>query len=277
MSQQYGPPPGPPPAPAPGGWGTGPQAPQGPQGPHGPQGGPAAGGWGPGPKRPNHPQRSSKTPWIIMAGAIVAVLLVAVGVVLLVNGQDKGDQPVAGPSSSGVGRTMYTPSPTPTPNDSKGPNDVGVEVGWGVWFTPSKGWLPDPDKSRSGKNYILQQFNARGLIDGYYWVRQTELYDAKGFAEHLVDVESNGMQGVRIGKGTPCKPANPNIKACYAVTYTGVWVAKNGKKIAMQGFVTAYQDQFDRTTATDAALETRVYARRVNELIYMNNSVIKSF
>ncbi|MEV0790805.1 hypothetical protein [Kribbella sp. NPDC050459] len=275
MSQQYGPPPGPPPAPAPGGWGPGPQAPQGPLGPRGPQG-PAGGGWGPGPKRPNHPQRSSKTPWIIMAGAIVAVLLVAVGVVLLVNGKDKGDQPTAEPSS-GVGRTMYTPSPTPTPNDSKGANDVGVEVGWGVWFTPSKGWLPDPDKSRSGKNYILQQFNARGLIDGYYWVRQTELYDAKGFAEHLVDVESNGMEGVKIGKGTACKPANPNIKACYAVTYTGVWVAKNGKKIAMQGFVTAYQDQFDRTTATDAALETRVYARRVNELVYMNNSVVKSF
>jgi hypothetical protein len=211
-----------------------------------------------------------------MAGAIVAVLLVAVGVVLLVNGKDKDVQPVAEPSS-GIGRTMYTPSPTPTPNDSKGPNDVGVEVGWGVWFTPSKGWLPDWDKSKSGKNYILQQFNARGLIDGYYWVRQTELYDAKGFAEHLVDVESNGMQGVRIGKGTACKPANPNIKACYAVTYTGVWVAKNGRKVAMQGFVTAYQDQFDRTTATDAGLETRVYARRVNELVYMNNSVVKSF
>ena len=44
----------------------------------------------------------------------------------------------------------------------------------------------------------------------------------------------------------------------------------------MQGFVTAYQDQFDRVTATDAALETRVYKRRVNELIYMNNSVVKS-
>ncbi|MGW6198868.1 hypothetical protein ACWF0M_22170 [Kribbella sp. NPDC055110] len=259
MSQQYGPPPGPPPAPAPGGWGTGPQG----------------GGWGPGPGRPSHPAKPNRTPWIIMAGAIVAVLLVAVGVVLMVNG--KGDKPATQSTPEPPDRTMYTPSPTPTPNDSKGPNDVGIEVGWGIWFTPSKGWLPDWDKSRSGKNYILQQFNARGLIDGYYWVRQTELYDAKGFAEHLVDVESNGMEGVRIGKGTACKPANPNIKSCYAVSYTGAWVAKNGRKVAMQGFVTAYQDQFDRTTATDAALETRVYARRVNELIYMNNSVVKSF
>ena len=161
------------------------------------------------------------------------MLLVAGGVVLLVNGKD--DKPTTQSTPEPGGRTMYTPSPTPTPNDSKGPNDVGVEVGWGVWFTPSKGWLPDWDKSRSGKNYILQQFNARGLIDGYYWVRQTELYDAKGFAEHLVDVESNGMEGVRIGKGTACKPANPNIKACYAVSYTGAWVAKNGKKVAMSG------------------------------------------
>ncbi|WP_327634163.1 hypothetical protein OHB24_29745 [Kribbella sp. NBC_00482] len=275
MSQQYGPPPGPPPAPAPGGWGTGQQ--QGPpaQGGGGVGGGVGGGSWGPGPGRPSHPPKANRTPWIIMAGAIVAVLLVAGGVVLLVNGKD--DKPTTQSTPEPGGRTMYTPSPTPTPNDSKGPNDVGVEVGWGVWFTPSKGWLPDWDKSRSGKNYILQQFNARGLIDGYYWVRQTELYDAKGFAEHLVDVESNGMEGVRIGKGTTCKPASPNIKACYAVSYTGAWVAKNGKKVAMQGFVTAYQDQFDRTTATDAALETRVYARRVNELIYMNNSVVKSF
>ncbi|GAA3151116.1 hypothetical protein JOF29_008400 [Kribbella aluminosa] len=252
MSQQYGPPPGPPPAPA-----------------------PAPGGWGPGPARPNHPQKPSKLPWIIMAGAIVAVLLVAVGVVLLVNGMGAG-KTAAEKSPEPLG-TMYTPSPTPTPNDSKGPNDVGVEVGYGVWFTPSKGWLPDWDKTKAGKNYILQQFNARGLIDGYYWVRQTTLYDAKGFAEHLVDVESNGMQGVRIGKGAECKPANPNIKACYALTYTGDWVSKDGRHVAMQGFVTAYQDQFDRVTATDAALETRVYKRRVNELQYMNGSLIKSF
>ncbi|MGW7679755.1 hypothetical protein ACWGID_03390 [Kribbella sp. NPDC054772] len=85
------------------------------------------------------------------------------------------------------------------------------------------------------------------------------------------------MQGVRIGKGVQCKAASPNIKACYALSYTGVWVAKNGKKVAMQGFVTAYQDQFDRTTASDAGLETRVYKRRVNELIYMNNTLVKSF
>jgi hypothetical protein len=211
-----------------------------------------------------------------MAGAVVAVLLVALGVVLLVNGNGKGDKPAAQQTPDPVG-SLYTPSPTPTPNDSKGPNDLGVEVGWGVWFTPSKGWLPDWDKSKSGKNYILQQFSARGLIDGYYWVRQTELYNAKSFAEHLVDVESNGMQGVRIGSGVACKPANPNIKACYALSYTGVWVGKNGAKVSMKGFVTAYQDEFDRVTATDAALESRVYARRVNELIYMNNSVQKSF
>ncbi|MFC6156793.1 flagellar basal body-associated FliL family protein [Kribbella jiaozuonensis] len=268
MSQQYGPPPGPPPAPAPapGGWGTAPQA---------RPGGPAPGGWGPGPQRPHQPPKSNRTAWIIMAGAIVAVLLVATGVVLLVNGSGK-DKPVSQQTPDPVG-TLYTPSPTPTPNDSKGSNDAGVEVGWGIWFIPSKGWLKSPDKTYAGQNWILQQFSARGLIDGYYWVRQTELYNAKGFAEHLVDIESNSMQGVRIGSGVACTPANPNIKACYALSYTGVWVGKTGAKIAMKGFVTAYQDQFGRVTATDAALESRVYQRRVNELIYMNNSVVKSF
>ena len=136
--------------------------------------------------------------------------------------------------------------------------------------------MPGPDKTLSGKYYLLPDPAKRGFIDGYYWVRQTTQYDAKGFAEHLVDIESNGMQGVRIGKGVACKPANESIKACYALSYAGVWVGKTGKKVAMRGFVTAYQDKFDRVTATDAALETRVYERRVNELIYMNNSVVKS-
>jgi hypothetical protein len=208
--------------------------------------------------------------------AVLAVVLVAVGVVLLVTGGGDDNLPAASQTPDPVG-TMYTP-PTPTkPVDTPGPDDKGVEVGWGVWFTPAKGWLPDWDKSKAGKNYILQQFSARGLIDGYYWVRQTELYDAKGFAEHLVDIESNGMEGVRIGKGVTCTPANENIKACYALTYTGVWVGKSGKRIAMQGFVTAYQDKWDRVTATDAALETRVYKRRVNELLFMNNTLVKSF
>ena len=266
MSQQYGTPPGPPPAPAPGGWGSGPGA-TGPSGP---------GGWGPGPGRPQQrPAKASRNQWIIMGGAIVAVALVAIGVVLLVTGGGKDDDPVSQQTPDPTG-TLYTPSPEATPNDAKGPNDTGVEVGWGVWFTPAKGWLADWDRSKGGKNYILQQFNARGLIDGYYWVRQTELYDAKGFAEHLVDIESNGMKNVRIGTGVACKPAGQAIKACYALSYTGVWVGSGGKLVKMQGFVTAYQDKFDRVTATDAALETSVYKRRVNELVYMNNSVVKS-
>ena len=264
--QQYGPPPGPPPAPTAGGWGAGPGA----SGP---------GGWGPGPQRPqpfNRLAKSSRTQWIIMGCAILAVSLVAVGVVLLVTGGDKTDKPVANQTPDPTG-TLYTP---PTPTNAvitKGPYDKGVEVGGGIWFTPARGWLPDWDKSKSGKNYILQQFNARGLIDGYYWVRQTELYDAKGFAEHLVDIESNGMKNVRIGRGVACRPANEAIKACYALTYTGLWVAKSGKTIPFEGFVTAYQDQFGKVTATDAGLESRVYKRRVNELLYMNNTLVKSF
>ncbi|MFI7061000.1 hypothetical protein ACIBL3_08475 [Kribbella sp. NPDC050124] len=264
MSQQYGPPPGPPPAPSAGGWGQAPNA----AGPGGP------GGWGTGPQRPQQ-RKSNRSQWIIMGGAVLAVILVAVGVVLLVTGGDD-PKPTAQDTPNPSG-TMYTP-PTPTkPVITKGPNDTGVEVGGGIWFTPARGWLPDWDKSKGGKNYILQQFNARGLIDGYYWVRQTELYDAKGFAEHLVDIESNDMKNVKIGKGVTCKPANEAIKACYALTYSGIWVAKNGRQIKMQGFVTAYQDQFDKVTATDAALETRVYKRRVGELIYMNNTLVKSF
>ena len=268
MSQQYGPPPGPPPAPSSGGWGPAPGA----SGP----GGPGPVGWGTGPRQPQRPRKSNRSQWIIMGCAVLAVALVAVGVVLLVTGGGEDETPAANETPDPIG-TMYTP-PTPTkPVITKGPDDTGVEVGGGIWFTPAKGWLPDWDKSKAGKNYILQQFNRRGLIDGYYWVRQTELYDAKGFAEHLVDIESNSMKNVRISKGVTCKPANEAIKACYALSYSAYVQTSSGKLIPFKGFVTAYQDQFDKVTATDAGLEAAVYKRRVNELIYMNNTLIKSF
>jgi len=245
-----------------------------------PQQPPAQGGWGPGPSGPQFrtPAKSSKTPWIVMGGAVLAVLLIAVGVVLLItNRGGDGATPVADDSLTPqpVG-TLFTPEPTEAPK-TKGPNDVGVEVGKGVWFTPAKNWLQGPDKTISGKYYILQEFNHRGFIDGYFWVRQTTLYDAKGFAEHLVDIESNGFKNVRIGKGVAVKCASEALKACYAINYTADVPSKGGKLLPFKGFVTAYQDQFGQVTATDAGLESRVYNRRVNELIAMNNSVVKSY
>ncbi|TDD21290.1 hypothetical protein E1218_21165 [Kribbella turkmenica] len=233
-------------------------------------------GWGTGPQRPQ-PRRgtSNRTQWVIVGCAVLAVALVAVGVVLLVTGGDE-ETPAAGETPYPTG-TLYTP-PTPTePVITKGPHDVGVEVGRGVWFTPAKGWVPDSDKSRSGRNYLLPQFNSRGLIDGYYWVRQTTLYDAKGFAEHLVDIESNSMVNVRISSGRVCKPANEAIKACYALSYSAYVRTGTGKLIPFRGFVTAYQDQFGNVTGTDAGLEISVYKRRVNELVVMNRTLEKSF
>lgn len=246
-----------------------------------PQQPPAQGGWGPGPAGPQFrpPAKSSKTQWIVMGGAVLAVLLIAVGVVLLVSNGGKDDKaPAAGDNVTPdpVG-TLYTP-PTPTkPVNTKGPNDVGVEVGKGVWFTPARGWLQGPDKTISGKYYIMQEFNKRGLIDGYYWVRQTTLYDAKGFAEHLVDIESNGFKNVRIGKGVATACASEALKACYAINYTADVPTKSGKLLPFRGFVTAYQDQFGQVTATDAGLEARIYKRRINQLIAMNNSLVKSY
>ncbi|WBQ02367.1 hypothetical protein [Kribbella sp. CA-293567] len=246
-----------------------------------PQQPPAQGGWGPGPAGPQFrsPAKSSKTPWIVMGGAVLAVLLIAVGVVLLTTGGGKDDSAAPAPDDKvtpdPIG-TMYTPEPTEAPK-TKGPNDVGVEVGKGVWFTPAKGWLQGPDKTVSGQYWILQEFNKRGLIDGYFWVRQTKLYDAKAFAEHLVDIESNGFKNVRIGKGVVVECATEALKACYSIDYTADVPSKSGKLLPFKGFVTAYEDQFGQVTATDAGLESRVYDRRVNELKAMNNSVVKSY
>ena len=212
-----------------------------------PQQPPAQGGWGPGPMGPPQfrPAKSSRTQWIVMGGAVMAVLLIAVGVVLLVTG---------------------------------GGYDTGVEVGGGVWFTPAKGWLPGADKTMSGKYYVLQDASRRGFIDGYYWVRQTQNYDsAKSFAEHLVDIESNALQDVRISKGNPVKCTNPVLKACYWLSYSANVKSTTGKLIPFRGFVSAYQDGSGTITASDAGLEVSVYNRRVKELVYMNRTLEKSF
>ena len=163
------------------------------------------------------------------------------------------------------------------PDDSKGPNDVGVEVGRGIWFTPAKGWLPDP-RSKSGKNYILQQFNVRGLIDGYFWVRQTELYDAKGFAEHLVDIESNGMQNVVIGKGERLQAGQRGDQGLLPTELHRQDQDRQERADRLsRASCTAYSDKWDRITATDVGLETRVYERRKDNLKSMNESVERSF
>jgi hypothetical protein len=285
MSQQYGPPQQPPahsgwdPQPAQGGWEQ--RLAQGGWDPP-----PAQGGWGPpgGYPPPRFPRqrRSNRTQWIVMTGAVLAVVLIAVGVVLLVTSGDdeKEPAPVAGDTvtPAPVG-TLYTP-PTPSPTQpviTKGPNDQGVEVGGGIWFTPAKGWTKDPDKSRKGQNWLLPEPGRRGAIDGFFWVRQTELMGAKAFAEHLVDVESNNLQHVVIGKGGYRECPNKAIKVCYATNYSAVVPVKGKKPVVFSGFVQAFEDHNGLTTATDAALQKEVWAARKEEILTMNGSLVRSF
>jgi hypothetical protein len=246
-----------------------------------PQQPPVQGGWGPGPAGPQFRQRpkSMRTQWIVMGGAVLAVILIAVGVVLLVSGGgDDNQTPVAGDSltPSPVG-TLYTP-PTPTkPVTTKGPYDTGVEVGDGVWFTLAKGWVPDSDKTRSGHNYVLPEVGHKGYIDGYFWVRQTDLMDAKTFAEHLADIESNNLKDVVIGKGVSSKCRNAALKVCYAITYNATVLTKSGKPLTFRGFVSAFEDQNGKVTATDVALELSQYKAHLGDLVAMNKSLVRSF
>ncbi|ADB32175.1 hypothetical protein Kfla_3111 [Kribbella flavida DSM 17836] len=263
MSQQYGPPQGPP---APGGWGPGP------------------GGYPPPP--PFRPARrsSSRTKWIVIAGAALAVVLITTGAVLLITG-GKEDAPVATTPVAGetltpapVG-TLYTP-PTPSPTKTeitKGPHDTGVEIGGGVWFTPAKGWVKDTDKTRSGHNYLLPEPGRPGAIDGWFWIRQTKLMGAKAFADHLVDVESNNLQHVVIGKGGFRTCPNKALKLCYATNYSAVVPVKGKKPVVFSGFVQTFEDHTGQTTATDSALQREVWAQRKQEILTMNGTLVRSF
>ena len=114
----------------------------------------------------------------------------------------------------------------------------------------------------------------RGLIDGYYWVRQTELYDAKGFAEHLVDIESNACKNVRIGKGVACKRAPEAIKACYALS-TPPTCRPERQADPDPGLRHGVPGPVRQVTATDAGLETRGLQAPRQRTHRMNNSVDK--
>jgi hypothetical protein len=270
MSQPYGPP----------------QNQYQPPGPpqHGTPAGP--GGWGPGPGYPPQYQpggrKNRKTRWIVIGGAALAVVLIATGAVLLVTGgkKDTPAAPVAGETltPAPVG-TMYTP-PTPSPTVTqitKGPYDKGVEIGGGVWFTPAKGWVKDSDKTRSGHNYLLPEPGRPNGIDGWFWIRQTKLMGAQRFAEHLVDVESNNLQHVVIGKGgfRPCP--NKALKLCYATNYSAVVPVKGKKSVVFSGFVQTFEDFTGQTTATDAALQREVWPKRKQEILNMNGTLVRSF
>ena len=95
----------------------------------------AADGWGPAPGQ--RPRKSSRTQWIVMGGAVLAVVLIATGVVVMVTGGKRaGAAPVAADTRTPdpVG-TLYTP-PTPSPTKpviTKGPYDTGrVDRWWGL-------------------------------------------------------------------------------------------------------------------------------------------------
>lgn len=300
MSQQYGPPgqgPGPhypQPLPPPG-YGrapvgaAGPPSGQGgpPFGPGGPPAGPGhSGGWGPGPQPPfqRPPRRKRGTQYAVITAGALSVLLIALGAVLLLRGG--GGEEAAGPTPGGdsltpapVG-TLYTP-PTPSPTETevtRGPNDKGVEVGGGVWFTPAAGWVKDSQK-RAGASYVLPEPGRPGAIDAYFWVRQTELMGAKAFADHLVDVESNNLQHVVIGTGRLIKCPSPALKVCYAINYSAVVPSSTKGKppVVFSGFIQAFEDGSGLTTATDAALQTTVYKARKKDVRLMNESLVRSF
>ncbi|MEU0093369.1 hypothetical protein [Kribbella sp. NPDC006257] len=243
---------------------------------------PPQSGWGPAPGQ--RPRKSGRSQWIVVGGGVLAAALIAAGFIVMVTGGKKDPAPASAPVATDtrtpdpVG-TLYTP-PTPAPTEpviTKGPYDKGVSIGGGVWFTPAKGWIKDPDKGRSGVSYLLPEPGRPGAIDGYFWVRQTKLMGAKAFADHLVDVESNNLQHVVIGKGSYRKCTNKALKLCYATNYSAVVPVKGKPSVVFSGFIQSFEDHNGQTTATDAALQREVWARHKQEVLNMNGSLVKSF
>jgi len=210
---------------------------------------------------------------LAIAGGALAVVLVILGVVLLLTGGS--NEPAADPTSSPTSAPTTFPTPTES-TPTKGPNDVGVEIGNGVWFTPHPGWVPDKDK-KAGANYFLPEPGRPGAIDGWFWARQTEFKGAKEFAHHLVDVESNNLEHVVIRTGRTMTCPSDTLRACYAINYSAVVRPKNRPPVIFAGFIQAFEDKNGLTTATDSALEGTLWKQKYPEVQGMINSMVKSF
>jgi hypothetical protein len=92
-----------------------------------------------------------------------------------------------------------------------------------------------------------------------------------------VDVESNNLQHVVIGKGSYRKCTSKALKLCYATNYSAVVVTKGKPSVVFSGFIQSFEDFHGQTTATDAALQREVWARRKQEVLTMNGTLVKSF
>ena len=209
------------------------------------------------------PQRRSNLPKILaIIGGAAAVALIIVGAVLLFT-HDSGGDDEASPGTTGtesgsipsptITETGSSPSPSPTSTYSPKPGEV--EVGNGVYVKPEPGWVRDNTYKNNGANFTLPR--PAGGIKGWFWARQTTLYDAKGFAEHLADVESNNLQNVHIVKGRYIQCPRQKMVKCYAINFSAVIPAsqtKDKKPIVFRGQFLAFQRADGLVTASDSAL-----------------------
>lgn len=205
-------------------------------------------------------RRGSNLPKILaIVGGAAAVALIILGAVLLLT-HDSGDEagsPTTGdstPAPSPTG-TDSTGSPSPSPTSTYSPKPGEVEVGRGVYVKPEPGWVRDNTYKNNGANFTLPR--PAGGIKGWFWARQTTLYDAKGFAEHLADVESNNLQNVHIVKGRYIDCPREKMVKCYAINFSAVIPAsqtKDKKPIVFRGQFLAFQRKDGLVTASDSAL-----------------------
>lgn len=237
----------------PGGWG--PRGPGGPQGPGGPR---TPFGTGPGQQGGRPPQQQQNLPRLLaIIGGALAVLLIIGGTVLVLS---SGDDQQAGP---GQQASTDASSPTPTSTSPRTPKPGEVEIGRGVFFVPAAGWQRDK-KFSSGANYWLPNPRSPGKYLGWFWARQSELRNAKEFAQHLADIESNNLEHVVIRQGHYFPCPSKTLKACYAINYSAVVKSTTaGKKpFAFRGQIQSFERPDGVTTATDTALVDSAFKAR---------------
>jgi hypothetical protein len=105
------------------------------------------------------------------------------------------------------------------------------------------------------------------------------LYDAKGFAEHLADVESNNLQNVHIVKGRYIPCPRPVMVKCYAINFSAVVPGaktKNKKPIVFRGQFLAFQRKDGLVSASDSALRKEDFDANYPQIRKMIVSMFES-
>lgn len=215
-------------------------------------------------RRPVPEKKRPKIPPVLLpiGAGLIVVALVAVALVLLSGGDDKGADPGPGTSTS----------PSPTPTTPYTPPAGAIPVAHGVSVVPVPGWSV-LETEKQGKELVTYAPN--GEARAFFWVRQKENVTAKAYLLAIIEGETeNEIAVLAKDRNLPCP--KDVLEECIAMSYTSTAKDKAGADVAVQGYVEVYLRKDKVATAVDFRTRTDFAPKAEADAAQMKTSVLDS-